>query len=87
MGWISTCATFLVGLILALASAPIALAADTVTIRVEDEEGTPIAGVSVELRVRMGDADETIAGITDADGLAALVVDLPAGERTYTANR
>ena len=86
MRWISTCATFLVGLILALASAPIALAADTVTIRVEDETGTPIAGVSVELRVRIGDADDLTVGTTSADGLASFVVDLPAGERTYTAN-
>jgi hypothetical protein len=85
MGWISTCATFLVGLILALASAPIALAADTVTIRVEDEAGTPIAGVAIELRVKIGDADDLTVGTTDADGLASFVVDLPAGERTYTA--
>ena len=86
MGRISTCATFLVGLFLALASAPIALAADTVTIRVEDEAGTPIAGVSIELWVRIGDADDITVGTTDADGLASFVVDLPAGERTYTAN-
>jgi hypothetical protein len=85
MGWISTCATFLVGLILALASAPIALAADTVTIRVEDEVGTPIAGVSIELWYGLGDPDNVSVGTTDADGLASFVVDLPAGERTYTA--
>jgi hypothetical protein len=82
---ISTCATFLVGLILALASAPIALAADTVTIRVEDEAGTPIAGVSIELWYGLGDPDNVSVGTTDADGLASFVVDLPAGERTYTA--
>jgi hypothetical protein len=76
--------TLLVGLILALASAPIALAGDTVTIRMEDEAGTPIAGLSVALWVRIGDADDTIAGMTDADGRVSFVVDLPAGERTYT---
>ena len=51
----------------------------------EDEAGTPIAGVAIELRVKIGDADDLTVGTTDADGLASFVVDLPAGERTYTA--
>lgn len=76
--------TLLVGLLLALASAPITLAADTVTIQVVDEAGAPIEGLSIALWVRIGDADDVTAGITDADGLASFVVDLPAGERTYT---
>jgi hypothetical protein len=76
--------TVLLGLLLALASAPIALTADAVTIQVVDEAGTPFAGLSVALWVRIGDADDTIAGITDADGRETFVVDLPAGERTYS---
>jgi hypothetical protein len=75
----------LVGLLMALASAPIALAMDTVTIRVQDEAGTPIAGASIELWVSIGDASDATVGTTDDDGLVSLLVDVPAGERTYLA--
>ena len=75
--------TLLVGLLLALSSAPVALAADTVTIQIVDEEGTPIAGVSLELWAGIGDDRHPQVGTTDADGRASFPLDLPSGERTY----
>jgi hypothetical protein len=75
--------TVLVGLLLALASAPVALAADTVTVQIVDEEGTPIAGVALELWVGIGDDRHPQVGTTDADGRASFPLDLPSGERTY----
>ena len=75
--------TLLAGLVLALASAPVALAADTINVQIVDETGTPIAGVDLELWISIGDGTAPQAGTTDADGRAAFVIDFPSGERTY----